>query len=1071
MATTRKYLKFGLRADKNLSDMSDQSEGLGNLLNNLDRDVRDVHGDLVGFRVDDVVSLQQLSQTDISSTAPTPGAIPEAWTWLRENIAFQAVNGRNVNIQPLVTIQDEINKGKIVLGDPPFVSGGTGPITTYIPSARFAPYIPNSGLENEKVAANKIRKGNRYRIESLGSPAISDGLWNNVSTTTNTGYTAGDIFTASTSSTHEFSLDDMSDGTDGSIQLEVGNGLLAGMQVRYLETDSTYSPSNLSHNTVYFIHSVNAGGQQGSIKLALQVDGSPIAFTKPTIEDIDDPNRTVRSADNFKLVLEGYDNGEIRNVTMPSGKFATEAEGLDPDELNSTLLYTKKVDPTGAIGPDLQNDDEFWSETGFSLSTPFYPVFPDNFGGVQFEGYLEDGFNPTFETNGFLVVEQDLQEDGTDNNWELIKGVNTDRLRPIYPVSWGVDPNDSSKTRLTFNSNGEDIKRLATGMLVTIKPDEHATAQAAYEADPTNQALLDAVTDVGKVSRTISSIDVENNFITVQKMSYVDSSGNTQNATASSSFDLTIDWNMGGSDRVSFPTTISKPVGRRRRVRITCWWPQRNLGNRDLGQTDKVFSDISSNRTNLKIGNFYKDQNNQDFSNKKYSFPFYRDRRASATQQESQNQLKVEYTARNIYEPVRYAKDTTDYYDATTYGAEGRMGVIPLELGPNGLMKYSTIGGDQLNLPFEVKPPHNNIEFIGNVGDIVITHNESTGTYHAFKITFIDTDEGAFLVDPSYSTVTGITEGTVHRVLLVKNKGLHGIYSTTHDGSNHTLTQLSTSDASYSYHVNQVRKEDFIYKVEYDNISSLNQHLSAGRNRTYAPMNQIAFKLETIDHEDTRNPSTTSANFTVSAHPQASGGVFTSSQSLSTNNGIILAYSSKGLNDRSAITECTDVFGHEVSATASVGSNVLTLKSVEGISGGDIVYLDGTIPYSETDPTIVGVVNSGAKTITLVNQNGNVTITKEAPPGTTVVFVPATAGPANDGWGKENKEYCVTPLNTAPPWAGTTEGLETTDSNPSIVAKELRFTDLTFLDVPTNQISDLSGTTLANGYFDITYND
>ena len=98
-------------------------------------------------------------------------------------------------------------------------------------------------------------------------------------------------------------------------------------------------------------------------------------------------------------------------------------------------------------------------------------------------------------------------------------------------------------------------------------------------------------------------------------------------------------------------------------------------------------------------------------------------------------------------------------------------------------------------------------------------------------------------------------------------------------------------------------------------------------------------------------------------------------------------------------------------------------------------------------------------------------ITKEAPPGTTIVFVPATAGPDSDGWAKQNKEYCVTPLNTAPPWAGTTEGLETTDSNPSIVAKQLKFTDLTFLDVPTNQISDLSGTTLANGYFDITYND
>ena len=1068
---TRKYLKFGLRADKNLSDMGDQSEGLGNLLNNLDRDVRDVHGDLVGFRIDDVVPLQQLSQTDIDRTSPSPGAIPEAWTWLRENIAFQVVDGRNTNIQPLVTIQDEINKGKIVLGDPPFVSGGTGPITTYIPSARFAPYAPNTGLENEKVAANKIRQGNRYRIESLGSPAVSDALWNNVSTTTDTGYAVGDIFIASTSSTHEFSLDDMSDGTDGSIQLKVGNGLLVGMQVRYLETDSTYSPSNLSHNTVYFIHSVNGAAGEGTIKLTLQLDGSPIAFTKPTIEDIDDPNRTVRGVNNFKLVLEGYDNGEIRNVTMPSGKFATEAEGLDPDELNSTLLYTKKVDPTSTIGPALQNDDEFWSETGFSLSTPFYPTFPNSFGGVQFEGYLEDGFNPTFETNGFLVVEQDLQEDGTDNNWELIKGVNTDRLRPIYSVSWGVDPNDSSKTRLTFNSNGEDIKRLAVGMLVTVKPDEHAAAEEAYLAELTNQALFNAVTDVGRISQPILSIDVDNNFVTVQKMQYTDSSGNTQNSTESSSFDVSIDWTMGGSDRIRFPTTISKPVGRRRRVRFTCWWPSRLLGNRDLGQTDKVFSDISSNRTNLRVGNFYKSQNNQDFSNKKYSFPFYRDRRASATQQESQNQLKVEYTAKNIYEPVRYAKDTTDYYDATTYGAEGRMGVIPLELGPNGLMRYTATSGDFLNNMEEVKADHNNDTFIANVGDIIITHNDSTGTYHAFKITFIDLNEGAFLVDSSYSTITGIAEGALHRVLLVKNKGLHGIYSTTHDGSNHTLTQLSTSDASYSYHVNQVKKEDFIYKVEYDNISSLNTVTTGGTTYTYAPMNQIAFKLETIDHADTRNPSTTSANFTVSAHPQASGGVFTTSQALSTNSGIILAYSSKGLSDRSAITECTDVFGHEVSATASNGTNVLTLKSVEGISGGDIVYLDGTIPYSETDPTIVGVVNSGAKTITLVNQNGNVDIGKEAPPGTTVVFVPATAGPANDGWGKLNKEYCVTPLNTAPPWAGTDEGLETTDSNPNIVAKELRFTDLTLLDVPTNQISDLSGQTLANGYLNISYND
>jgi len=1066
---TKKYLKFGLRADKNLSDMSDQQEGLGNLLNNLDKDVRDVHGNLVGFRVADVVALQQLTQTDIDSTATSPGSIPQAWTWLRENIAFQAVDGRNANIQPIVTIQDEINKGKIVLGDPPFVSGGTGPLTTYIPSTRFQKYVPNTGLENEKCAANKILKGNRYRIENLGSPAITDGLWNNVSTTTGSGYSVGDIFTASTNSTHEFSLNDMSTGTSGVIQLEVGNGLLSGMQVRYLETDSTYSPTNLTHNTVYFIRDVNGSAGPGTIKLTLQLDDTAILFVKPTVTDIDDPDGSIRSTNAFKFVLEGYDNGEIRNVTMPTGAFATPSQVIAPDDLNSTLLYTQKIDATGSL-TSLENDDDFWNKDGFSLTGKFYPSFPDQSGGVQFEGYLEGGFDPVFRTNGFLVLEQDLQEDGTDNNWELIKGINTDRIRPFHPISWQVDANDSNKTKITFNSNGEDIKRLAKGMVITLNPDAYAVASAAYEAELTNQALFNARTDVGKVSGSIDTVNVDENFITVPKLTYTNSSGNAVNSTGSSSLDATIDWTMGGNTTIDVPTTISKPVGRRRRVRITSWWPFRNLGARDLDSNqNKIFRDSSGNSGNLKVGNFYKEQNDQDFSNKKYSFPFYRDRRASATQQESSNELKVEYTVRNIYEPVRYAKDTTDYYDATTYGAEGRMGVIPLQLGPNGLLKYIATSGDFLNNAGEVKPSHNGA-FIGNVGDIVITHNESTGTYHAFKITFNDLNEGAFLVDPSYSTVTGITEGAVHRVLLVKNKGLHGIYSTTHDGSDHTLTQLSTSDSSYSYHVNQVKKEDFIYKVEYDNISSLNTVTTGGTTYTYAPMNQIAFKLETINHQDTRNPSTTSANFTVSAHPQASGGVFTSSQSLSTNNGIILAYSSKGLNDRSAITECTDVFGHEVSATASAPTNVLTLKSVEGISAGNIVYLDGTIPYSETDPTVVGVVNSGAKTITLINGNGNVDIVKEAPPGTTVVFVPATAGPANDGWGKLNKEYCVTPLNTAPPWAGTNEGLETTDSNPSIVAKELRFTDLSLLDTPTNQVSALSGQTLANSYFDIKFN-
>ena len=66
----------------------------------------------------------------------------------------------------------------------------------------------------------------------------------------------------------------------------------------------------------------------------------------------------------------------------------------------------------------------------------------------------------------------------------------------------------------------------------------------------------------------------------------------------------------------------------------------------------------------------------------------------------------------------------------------------------------------------------------------------------------------------------------------------------------------------------------------------------------------------------------------------------------------------------------------------------------------------------------------------------------------------------------------MTPLNTAPPWAGTDEGLETTDSFSNIIAKELRFAKMTFEGVPTNQITTLpDNVTTATQYFDIDYVD
>lgn len=68
----------------------------------------------------------------------------------------------------------------------------------------------------------------------------------------------------------------------------------------------------------------------------------------------------------------------------------------------------------------------------------------------------------------------------------------------------------------------------------------------------------------------------------------------------------------------------------------------------------------------------------------------------------------------------------------------------------------------------------------------------------------------------------------------------------------------------------------------------------------------------------------------------------------------------------------------------------------------------------------------------------------------------------------QNKEYCVIPLNTAPPFEGTAEGLVSKLSNPSLIAKNFKFAQLD-LTIPDANIATTTATS-ASAYFSITYN-
>jgi hypothetical protein len=67
-----------------------------------------------------------------------------------------------------------------------------------------------------------------------------------------------------------------------------------------------------------------------------------------------------------------------------------------------------------------------------------------------------------------------------------------------------------------------------------------------------------------------------------------------------------------------------------------------------------------------------------------------------------------------------------------------------------------------------------------------------------------------------------------------------------------------------------------------------------------------------------------------------------------------------------------------------------------------------------------------------------------------------------------NKEYCIIPLNTAPPFEGTDEGLTTPASTPNLTVVGLTFAALD-IAVPSASIVDLSVSALTNNRGDETF--
>jgi len=172
MSVNKKYIKFGLRSDKNLFDLGNSDEGISNLLNDISVNLNE-YGQKTGFSLADIEPLIGLRDTGALSSnvvVERDGEVEQGFTKGQSidlaNLSDSKVQfvvstateltklpGLTLNVEPMVIMQDYIDNAKSILGDPPWLNGGDGPVCTFVSSDRINPATIDENITGESSTA------------------------------------------------------------------------------------------------------------------------------------------------------------------------------------------------------------------------------------------------------------------------------------------------------------------------------------------------------------------------------------------------------------------------------------------------------------------------------------------------------------------------------------------------------------------------------------------------------------------------------------------------------------------------------------------------------------------------------------------------------------------------------------------------------------------------------------------------------------------------------------------------------------------------------------------------------
>ena len=1037
MARKNKYLKFGNRADRNLSDVSDPVKALDNILDNLSQNL-DQAGNTLSFTGADIAPLIGLAQSGLADRLTTDGQAL-ALVGLGGN-TVQVTNAVNtlIDVAPRLTIQDYIDNYKSVLGDPPWVNGGQGPDALLIPSNRLNARTTDS-IGSENIEPVNALSGARYRYEDMTAGATLDEITTELNAISGQSRPNGTQLSSTSAGNYYivWKLGDTSNwaAAGASASPKVGEVFL-GTSTSITGTGRVVQAkainTTLVTGRIYTI--IDIGADETTMTPAqwsdAGLDGCPYvgkefvcgADTAIVGDAIVTDVWVIGS--QFDCTVNGSSGtkAKLRNVTHPTGNSETTAT---PANLKASSVWTKKDQDsvsspyTRFVGPV-----KAWEDGRLTLNGQIDGSFPDTFGGYQWTGYQSNRFETVFETNAYYTIEEDIVDDtnNPDANWKLLKAVVQNNFKTNYPV---LVTTVDEVTRLEFTDE-IDYKRVTQAMECVIG-DSTAEVNVTYKRF---SSAYNSNKYYAELSEDFALEDVTGKRI-------VEFNWDATNV-------LTID-----------NVDISRPAsGARRHVRYTAWWPA--LTGQDAANfPSKEFNEVRAGSERLSYKYFYTDSGITT-SYGKYTFPYFDSNRVKLTNQSTATKLTVNKQISLEYQPKQSSlgvfpdhNESTNIVSMLQLKVTDNSGTIETYLNDSTLSKVEV--GDWITV-------------IPNFEVAASQWGNTASKAYSFQVLSKIGDNKVF-VDPNFAQGTQISVNDSFYAMHCKNEGLVGIFK---QGGGilgqARLSKLNVTTGSMNVPLTDVSIHDNLFAVRWQ--GSTNESL-ANHNFPYY-LNPLI-----LDFKDSGGTVTSDIGnafyldaLTV-AHPREPNGWITNNLNAY---GIAFVYASRGLTDNSAAAECGGVYGLEVGATATANDTTITvaddLTSVD-VSTNDYVYFVGP---DAANPVIKQKDISNVSTqIQSKNTNGGVgahtitltqAITADLAAGTTLVLTKDTAFANVTAEKEKNREYCIIPLNTAPPFESTDEGLATPANKRNLILKKLVFDEIE-IDIPENKIIPLSGKVFA----------